>query len=557
MNVKRYVGRSTRDAMRLLREALGPDALILANRSCAEGVEILATSADAAEALTLGAALQPASVEASTGFSGRPKPRAAEPEAKAASESLSMRGRQSAREALGGADLAPLSTVSFQDYVRQRLRERSHDGASTGVSSKSPAPTQPQPRVAAPQGAPRSFAPVRQTAPEQTPSLRQAAPEANGPQRRAAAVDVGLAVPTRSGRGLFAQPAQPVPTLAEIAQAPAAQTAAIDEVPPIERIEPAPAASAAHEAMVQEMKSLKGMIAHQFDTLRWFDDVAREPAQAALLRQMMEAGFSLRLARTVSGKMPQGFSAAQAQVWLAAVLARNVRCLAPEAGFDAAGVYALIGPTGVGKTTTTAKIAARHVLKHGSQSVALITVDTYRMGAHEQLRSYGRILNVPVHVAHDAAALHDLLRLRQERQLVLIDTVGMGQHDERIHDLLAMLPTAHVQRVMVASAAAQPESIEQSLRAFESSQARGLVLTKLDEAVRLGGALDCAIRARLPLMGFCDGQRVPEDWQQADASRLIRRALQSRVPQAFSLDSLELSTVVGIGASQSMEPVHA
>jgi flagellar biosynthesis protein FlhF len=239
------------------------------------------------------------------------------------------------------------------------------------------------------------------------------------------------------------------------------------------------------------------------------------------------------------------------------VLQRNLRCAAPKEGFDAGGVYALLGPTGVGKTTTTAKIAAHHVLEHGAQSVALITVDTYRMGAHEQLRAYGRILNVPVHVAHDAAALHDLLRLRHERQLVLIDTVGLGQRDERIADLLGMLPADEVQRVLVASAAVQAESLEESLSAFDASSARGLILTKLDESARLGGVVDCAIRKRLPLLGFCDGQRVPEDWRGADAAWLIQQALESRIPEAYRLDSQSLATLVGVAASQATEQSHA
>jgi flagellar biosynthesis protein FlhF len=279
--------------------------------------------------------------------------------------------------------------------------------------------------------------------------------------------------------------------------------------------------------------------------------------QARLLRQMMEGGFSLGLARAVVGRLPQSLSEAQGTAWLTTVLARNLRCVQAQDGFDAGGVFALVGPTGVGKTTTTAKIAARHLLRNGPGSVALITVDTYRLGAHDQLRAFGKILNVPVHVAHDAPALHDLLRLRQERQLVLVDTVGMSQRDDRIVDLLDMLPSSQVHRVMVVSAAAQPESIEESLQAFRSSQARGVVLTKLDEASRLGGALDCVIRARLPLMGLCDGQRVPEDWQAPEASRMIRRALQARVPEAFSLGAQSLATAMGVAASKTAEPVHA
>jgi len=493
MNVKRYVGKSTRDALRLLREELGPDALILANRPCEQGVEILAAAATDAHSLTLGAALeQTIEPTQAAGLSGS----VASPTQVRAQE---VAHRRAARDALGGADLAPMSTVSFQDYVRQRLRER-----PTASPTASPNPV-------------------------------------------SGATDSSPA----SSRGLFSQPVQPVPTLTQIAQsAPAAdlppRTSALK--PPAERTE---------QHMVQELQSLKGLISRQFDTLRWFDDIARDPVQAALARRMMAAGFSLRLARTLIGRLPAGYTDAQAQAWLSMVLQRNLRCVPREEGLDSGGVYALLGPTGVGKTTTTAKIAAHHVLRHGAQSVSLITVDTYRMGAHEQLRAYGRILNVPVHVAHDAAALHDLLRLRQERQLVLIDTVGLGQRDQRIADLLGMLPKDEVHRVLVASAAAQPEALEESLAAFDAPAARGLILTKLDESARLGGVVDCAIRTRLPLLGFCDGQRVPEDWRSADASWLIQQAIERRIPEAYRLDSQSLSTLVGVAAAQAKDDLHA
>jgi flagellar biosynthesis protein FlhF len=244
-------------------------------------------------------------------------------------------------------------------------------------------------------------------------------------------------------------------------------------------------------------------------------------------------------------------------VWLEAVLARNLRCATPAQSFEAGGVFALVGPTGVGKTTTTAKIAARHVLRHGPQSVALITVDTYRLGAHDQLRAFGRILGVPVHIAHDASALHDLLRLRGSRQLVLIDTVGMGHRDERIRSLLMSLPRTDIKHVVVASCAAQAESIDESLRAYEARQAHGVVLTKLDEAARSGGALDCLLRQRLQLLGVCDGQRVPEDWQAADAGKLVRRALLSSPASAFALDDEELPLVFGVAATLQGEASHA
>ncbi|HVL55620.1 MAG TPA: flagellar biosynthesis protein FlhF, partial [Burkholderiaceae bacterium] len=226
-----------------------------------------------------------------------------------------------------------------------------------------------------------------------------------------------------------------------------------------------------------------------------------------------------------------------------------LRCSSAD-GFDAGGVFALVGPTGVGKTTSTAKIAARHVLKHGPQSVGLITVDTYRLGAHEQLRAFGKILNVPVHVAHDAGALEDLLQLLSSRQLVLIDTVGMSQRDERIGSLLAMIPRSGVRNIVVASAAVQGEALDETLRAYQARDAEGVILTKVDEAARLGGALDCLLRQRLQLLGVCNGQRVPEDWQSPESGSLVRRALLERSVGAFALDDEELSTVFGLAAAR-------
>ena len=205
----------------------------------------------------------------------------------------------------------------------------------------------------------------------------------------------------------------------------------------------------------------------------------------------------------------------------------------------------------------TAKIAARHVLKHGAQSVALITVDTYRLGAHDQLRAFGRILGVPVHIAHDASALHDLLRLRGSRQLVLVDTVGLGHRDERIRSLLMSLPRTDIRHVVVASSAAQAETIDESLRAYEARQAAGVVLTKVDEAARIGGALDCLLRQRLRLLGVCDGQRVPEDWQAPDAPKLVRRALLAPHGGAFALDDEELPLVFGVAATLQGDVAHA
>jgi flagellar biosynthesis protein FlhF len=133
----------------------------------------------------------------------------------------------------------------------------------------------------------------------------------------------------------------------------------------------------------------------------------------------------------------------------------------------------------------------------------------------------------------------------------------MGHRDERIGNLLAMLPRSEVRHVVVASCAAQAESIDESLRAYQACEADGVILTKLDEAARLGGAIDCLLRHRLPLLGMCDGQRVPEDWQQADADKLLRRALHGARAGAFGLESESLPTVFGVASSKLTETAHA
>ena len=556
MNVMRFVGRTSREAMRRLREALGPDALVLANRPCPEGIEILAAAPDALGAVTV---------------SAHPPRHAPAATARGASERPGVD-----RDAAGAPSM---STVSFQDYVRQRLRERSR-------SSDDPGPPQAAPPAAAAAAPP---APARAPAASAVP-VSPAARPASRPVAAGAAASVGAgpgAVATGPAPAPIAQPAAfdaggllgPIPTwparepehfparsddpfatpwLTGVAAGPAAGRPGAEPLATALRaradgVQPA----AATDALVGELHSLKQLLSRQFSTMSWFEGVRRSPIQGQLLRTMVAAGFSLKLARAVVARLPSDFCEADARLWLEQVLARNLRCASGPDCFDAGGVFALVGPTGVGKTTTTAKIAARHVLRHGPQSVALITVDTYRLGAHDQLRAFGRILGVPVHIAHDAGALHDLLRLRGSRQLVLIDTVGMGQRDERIGTLLMSLPRPAIRHVVVASGAAQAEAIDEALRAYDARHAEGVVLTKLDESARLGGALDCLLRQRLQLLGTCNGQRVPEDWHPADPGQLVRRALAEAPAGAFSLGDEDLPLVFGVAASRQGDIAHA
>jgi flagellar biosynthesis protein FlhF len=199
--------------------------------------------------------------------------------------------------------------------------------------------------------------------------------------------------------------------------------------------------------------------------------------------------------------------------WAAHVLSRNLHTdEGAPAIEDRGGVFALIGSTGVGKTTTTAKLAAHFATKYGASQLGLITLDAYRIGAHEQLRAYGRILGVPVHTAHDRASLDDLLDLLSSKKLVLIDTAGMAQRDSRTQELLEMLAHPSIKKLLVINAAQQGETIEDVVGAWKGAACEGVVLSKIDEAVKLAPALDTLIRHKLKVLGVANGQRVPEDW---------------------------------------------
>ncbi len=178
-----------------------------------------------------------------------------------------------------------------------------------------------------------------------------------------------------------------------------------------------------------------------------------------------------------------------------------------------------------------------------ARTVGLITMDTYRMAASDQLRAFGRLLNIPVHTARDAASLADLLELFDKKQLVLIDTVGASQRDQRLAELFAALP-AKVTRLMVLNAAAQAETLDEVVQTYGQGPGTRCVITKLDEAVKTGGAVDVVVRRHLRVEGIANGQRVPEDWHSARSQLLAQKALQTRPSSVFTTDDSELGLVM-------------
>jgi flagellar biosynthesis protein FlhF len=286
-------------------------------------------------------------------------------------------------------------------------------------------------------------------------------------------------------------------------------------------------AAAEMSGMMSEIRAMRGLMETQLAAISWSTTQQREPEKANVLREMLAAGFSASLARYLIEKMPAGKDAADSMRWIRTVLSRNLTSMTDEDEIlEKGGVFALVGPTGVGKTTSTAKLAARCVMRHGPEKLALITTDAYRIGGHEQLRIYGKILGVMVHSVKDESDLRIALKELRNKHTVLIDTVGVSQRDQMVTEQVAMLSEsgADVKRLLCLNATSTNETLNEVVRAYQGSGLAGCIMTKLDEAASIGNVLDVVIRQKLRLFYISNGQRVPEDLHLADRDMLVDRA---------------------------------
>ncbi len=312
--------------------------------------------------------------------------------------------------------------------------------------------------------------------------------------------------------------------------------------------------AAAPSELAREVRFMRSLLEGQLAGFAWNDMQRREPAKIEVMRQLLAAGFSPSLSRRLLDQLPPEYEYAKALRWIKAALVRTLRRVADiPSAIDSGGVYALVGPTGVGKTTTVAKLAAACALRFGASRLALITTDNYRIGAVDQLRIYGKILGVPVFVIQNEHDLQRTLGELQGRHLVLIDTTGMSQRDRRVAEQVALLSGARARRLLLLSAAAQGHTLEETVLAYRGADLSGAILTKIDESVILGHALDVLIRHRLPLQFIANGQRVPEDLHVANALYLVERAF--RAPASYSALTLDDSQwpLVMAGASSAVE----
>ncbi|MDH6591074.1 flagellar biosynthesis protein FlhF [Variovorax sp. TBS-050B] len=320
--------------------------------------------------------------------------------------------------------------------------------------------------------------------------------------------------------------------------APAAPVLTLTPPPAPAPVAPAPATLAA-DSVLGELHSMRCMIEEQLAGVAWNDKQRRDPMRGRLLRTLLGAGFSARLSKAMLEHLPTGQSYAQGMAFVRSELIRTLPVHDDEDALLAqGGVYALMGPTGVGKTTTTAKLAARCVMRFGADKLALVTTDSYRIGAYEQLRIYGQILNVPVYAVKDAADLHLVLQDLREKHMVLIDTVGMSQRDRAVSDQIAMLCSSHrpVKRLLLLNATSHGDTLNEVVHAYRhgsDSELAGCIFTKVDEATHPGALIDTVIRHRLPVHYVSSGQKVPENLMRADRAQLVDSAFQANSRSAL------------------------
>jgi flagellar biosynthesis protein FlhF len=540
MNVKRFTARTSRDALALVRQAFGDDAVVMSTRPCAEGVEVLAMAPESVQQLerigAAAAAAPPRPAAARAAQAGR----AAERQEPSLEPQIDPAVQQDLEQ-------LQMSTLSFQDYVRQRMLKRREAQRAAEASVE---PARPAPAVVAPIEAARARHAATQREPAGAAAVRDSTLLSSG--RDMSLFAAGLPVPPESrevptladSRDLPREtpgpvPRREVPVLREEVRLP--DFAAAPAVPASTAAQTALAARDDQIEMMTELRSMRGLIEQRFGALAFMEKLQRQPRQAQLAQRLLDTGFSPALIRKLVESLPADVDE---QAWAAGVLERNLVTGERESPLEEiGGIYALIGATGVGKTTSTAKLAAAFATRHGATNLGLITLDAYRVAAHEQLRTYGRILGVPVHTAHDRASLEDLLDLLSGKRMVLIDTAGMAQRDSRTGELLEMLSHRSISRLLVVNASAQGETIEDQLSAYAAPGCRGLILSKLDEAVKLGPALDSMIRHKLRVLAVANGQRVPEDWHRLSAHALVQRALKGGGGPAWRLDSGDMNLI--------------
>jgi flagellar biosynthesis protein FlhF len=503
MKIVRHIAPDMRQALRSIREQLGEDAVILSSRRIPEGVEVTAavdfdatslqTAISApAESLTAAPLRPPAAASRKPALSRAPTPAPAAAPSAVGVPSVAM---PSAADA-AASPYAPVPVTSYSP------------AAASHYFPSAPTPdTLPFAHILEPEAArPHPFAPapasVVDSVPASTPTPARAATAEAPAARREPTINITSNIIPQEKQDLAA---------AALAELPAANNPTGHD----------------SDAMGTELKTLRRMLETQLAQLAWNDLTRRAPVHVEILRELTEIGISTDLSDYILKQLPDKVELGFARRFAIAGLSQYLP-VTGDRWLENGGRVAFIGATGVGKTTTLAKLAVRWVLRHGPRDLALVGCDTVRIGAQDQIQSLGQLLGVPVYTPENFESLPTLLsRLGERQRLILIDTPGSSLRDAQLAGRLGVLSTSasQLETALVLSGSTQAGAIEETVKRFAPANPACCVLTKLDEAASLGGALSVLIRARLPVSYVSEGQRVPEDLRPARALELVSTAV--------------------------------
>ncbi|GAA0787805.1 flagellar biosynthesis protein FlhF [Marinobacterium sediminicola] len=466
MKVKRIFAPDMRQAMRRVREEVGADAVIISNHRVAGGVEVVAAREDEYEA---------AQAELKRNRASRPTADRREEQIRILTGSHSHQSEQASRNAALEAEL---------NRTRARIAE-----ASRRMS-------EPEAR------ADRNV--NRQINDEDDEDLRSILESLKARNRRR-----GVPAPSEPTR----------PATSEIARSTPARREPVYESDPM-----VPEEDPALRNMQQEIEELRRML--QQRTEQGLEPRMSEPSHRQVAKRLQKLGLGAALVRQLMSGVEAELNVDDAWRNVLARLADSLPVLGEEL-IERGGMIMFVGPTGVGKTTTIGKLAARYVLQHGSSSVALVTTDCFRIAAHEQLKTFGRILDVPVRVVDENHSLEEVLQSLRNKRLVLIDTAGMNAFDPQGQLQMQMLSgvTLRLKKLLVLSCSSQLQLMRSAYDNYAELGLQGCVLSKTDESGSLGEALTLVVEKQLPIAYVTDGQKIPDDIGIAQRNDLVSRTV--------------------------------
>ena len=489
MKIKRYFAKDMRTALTQVKEELGPDAVIMSNKKTSTGVEIVAAIDSDAEA--------PATQV-------KPAAQVQQPASQASAQPNNFDGPN--------ADGAAKIASSLEELLKRQRNQNSEANASQPLSNRldqEPVRTSPV--------APTAYSEATQPLSNQqkselaTQALSQQAESEFEQWLNKARNTVQENVEPHQGAQLSAPE----------------QTAASAQQAPVRNVVEGQFDQQLSE-LRNEMSSIKELLKHQVSELMWQDVNRKAPVKAMLINKLKDMGLSGGVSEHLSHFVDEQVESNQAWPQMLSSLTEQLSTTDNEI-IKRGGVYSLVGPTGVGKTTTIAKLAARFAQIHGADKVGLITTDSFRIGALEQLATYAKILGCPLKQAKDTEQLSEAIYQLRDKKLLLIDTAGMSQRDIKLTERLNHLLTrsrVNIKNYLVLSATSQMSVLQESVQHFKTIPLSGCIFTKIDESLSLGELISVAIHNRLPIGYLTNGQRVPEDIRVANADKIVQKANQ-------------------------------